>query len=244
VTRPIADALAQALNVIHAWTGSYGVAIVLLTLAIKLVLHPLTRKSLRSMKAMQALAPQMAALREKYRDDPRTLNVEMMNLYRANNVNPFTGCLPQLIQLPVLYALFAMFRRQDLFGGERFLGIALEKVPCTTLFSATCVADLAREPAVLALIVLVGLVTYLQQRMTISDPQQARMFVFMPIMFAVFAASFPVALSIYWIVSTLAYALEYVIVVGPPRPVVPGTAPVAKAAPPVLSQRPKGTKKK
>lgn len=244
MTKPIADALIQALNFFHAWIGSYGVAIVLLTLAIKLVLHPLTRKSLKSMKAMQALAPQMAALREKYRDDPRTMNMETMNLYRANNVNPFAGCLPQLVQLPVLYGLFAALRRPDLFGGEKFLGVALDKVPCSQVFSATCLIDLARQPVLLAIIILVGLTTYLQQRMTIADPQQARMFIFMPIMVAFFAVSFQVALSIYWTVSTLGYLVEYILVVGRPRPVAAGAAPVVKATPPVLPQRPKGTKKK
>ncbi|HTE04034.1 MAG TPA: YidC/Oxa1 family membrane protein insertase, partial [bacterium] len=125
----IANVLVQILNVFHGWIGSYGLAIILLTLVIRLTLHPLTRKSLKSMKAMQALAPQMAVLREKYRDDPRAMNTEMMNLYRANSVNPFSGCLPQLVQLPVLYALFAALRRPDLFGGESFLGLALDKAP-------------------------------------------------------------------------------------------------------------------
>jgi len=98
--KPIADVLVQILNTLHGWIANYGVDIILLTLAMKLVLHPLTRKSLKSMKAMQALAPQLAVLREKYRDDPRAMNTEMMNLYRANSVIPFSGCLPQLVQLP------------------------------------------------------------------------------------------------------------------------------------------------
>src|SRR2546425_54213 len=89
----------------------------------KLVLHPLTRKSLKSMKAMQALAPQLAVLREKYRDDPRAMNTEMMNLYRANSVNPFSGCLPQLVQLPVLHGLVGALRRPTLFGGETLPGL-------------------------------------------------------------------------------------------------------------------------
>src|SRR5438093_8366109 len=115
----------------------------------KLVLHPLTRKSLKSMKAMQALAPQMAVLREKYRDDPRAMNTEMMNLYRANSVNPFSGCLPQLVQLPVLYGLFAALRRPNLFGGEPFLGLALDSPPCRGLSPAACLTSLAHHPVVL-----------------------------------------------------------------------------------------------
>ena len=246
----IANVLVQILNVFHGWIGSYGLAIILLTLVIRLTLHPLTRKSLKSMKAMQALAPQMAVLREKYRDDPRAMNTEMMNLYRANSVNPFSGCLPQLVQLPVLYALFAALRRPDLFGGESFLGLALDKAPvgvagllCPHL-SGACLVALASQPVVLAIVLLVGLTTYLQQRMSITDPQQARMFLFMPVMVAYFALNFQIALSIYWIVSTLVYMLEYFIVVGRPGPVPAGGLAPVKASPPLLPQRPKGTKKK
>jgi len=243
VIAAIANVLVQILNVFHGWIGSYGLAIILLTLVIRLTLHPLTRKSLKSMKAMQALAPQMAVLREKYRDDPRAMNTEMMNLYRANSVNPFSGCLPQLVQLPVLYALFAALRRPDLFGGESFLGLALDKAPCAHL-SGACLIGLASQPVVLVIVLLVGLTTYLQQRMSITDPQQARMFLFMPVMVAYFALNFQIALSIYWIVSTLVYMLEYFIVVGRPGPVPAGGLAPVKASPPLLPQRPKGTKKK
>jgi len=190
------------------------------------------------------LAPQLAVLREKYRDDPRAMNTEMMNLYRANGVNPFSGCLPQLVQLPVLYGLFAALRRPNLFGGETFLGLVLDKVPCQHPFSTTCLVDLARQPVLLAIVVLVGFTTYLQQRMTISDPQQARMFIFMPVMIAFFALSFQVALSIYWAVSTLAYLVEYLVVVGRPRPTAASGPAPSKALPSLLPQRPKGTKKR
>ncbi|MDR7457729.1 MAG: membrane protein insertase YidC, partial [Armatimonadota bacterium] len=112
----IVDLLAVGLGAFHSVTGSYLVAIVLLTIAIRLLLHPLTRKQLRSMKAMQALAPQIEVLRRKYKDDPRQLNVEIMSLYRANNANPLGGCLPLLLQLPILYALFDLLRRPNAFG--------------------------------------------------------------------------------------------------------------------------------
>ena len=238
----IANVLIDILNILHGWVRSYGLAIILLTVVIRAALHPLTRKSLRSMRAMQALAPQMAVLREKYRDDPRAMNTEMMNLYRANNVNPFSGCLPQLVQLPVLYALFAALRRPNLFGAETFLGMALDKAPCPHL-SPSCLIDLVHQPLVLAIILGVGATTYLQQRMSITDPQQARMFLFMPILVAYFALGFQIALSIYWVVSTLVYMLEYYIVVGRPGFVPAGPAP-PKASPPLLPQRPKGTKKR
>ncbi len=233
----IADGLVQLLLFFHGLTGSYGIAIVLLTLVIKLVMHPLTRKSFKAMKAMQALAPQMTVLRERHKSDPRTMNAEMMNLYRTNRVNPFSGCLPQLVQLPVLYGLFAALRRPGLFGGETFLGAGLEQVPS---FGA-----IAAHPLLAIYPLLVGATTYLQQMISITDPQQARMFVFMPIMVAYFATNFQIGLSIYWIVSTLAYMVEYLLVVGRLRPAPAGTVPAPNPNPPqVLSQRPKGTKKK
>lgn len=233
----IADILAQVLRVFFEWSGSYGLAIILLTLAVKLVLHPLTRRQLRSMKEMQYLAPQITVLREKYKGDPQRMNMEVMNLYRAHKVNPFGGCLPLVFQIPVLWGLFAVFRRPDIFNGATFLGVPLDKLPT---FPA-----IAKDPLLAIWPILVGATTYLQSRMSVTDPAQARMFIFMPVLVGWFATQFPVGLSVYWIVSTLAYMLEYYIVVGrltppaPAKPISPEKTPVS-----VLPQRPRGTKKK
>ena len=234
---PIADILAQLMRLFFDLTGSYGLAIILLTLAIKLVLHPLTRTQLRSMKEMQYLAPQIQALREKYRGTPQQMNVEVMNLYRAHKVNPFGGCLPLLLQIPVLYGLFAVLRRENIFNGAAFIGFPLDLVPS---FGA-----ITKEPLLAIWPVLVAVTTYFQQRMSITDPQQARMFIFMPVLVGWFAMAFPIGLSIYWVVSTLAYILEYYIVVGRLTPPV-AAAPIGPDKPPVavLPQRPRGTKKR
>lgn len=209
------DAIVTLLQIVlqafHGVTQNYVMAIVLLTIAIKIVLHPLTRKQLGSMKAMQALAPQMEVLRRKYKGDPKQLNVEVMGLYRANKVNPLGGCLPLLVQLPVLYALFALLRKPGLFGGETLAGVALEAHPTFQV--------IADNPVLALVPLLSGLTTYYQQKMSITDPQQAKMFIFMPIMIAWFSTQFPLGLSVYWISSTVAYIAEYFIVVGPPRPV-------------------------
>ena len=238
VLNAIADVLAQLLLILKGVTGSYLAAIVLLTVAVKVVLHPLTRKQLNSMRAMQALAPQVAALREKYRDDPKTMNTEMMGLYRAHGVNPLGGCLPLLLQMPVLYGLFTMFRRAGIFGHATALGIALDRLPCTEgVFAGACWARMIQEPVLLLIIALVGATTYFQQRMTTTDPQQARLFILFPFMFAVFAVGFPVGLSIYWIVYSLVGMLEYYLVMRLPS-APPPPPPV------ILSQRPKGSKNK
>lgn len=238
----IADVLASILQYLKEFTGSYVAAIALLTVLIKGVLHPLTRKQLQSMRAMQVLAPQMTALREKYRDDPQQLNKEMMALYRAHGVNPLGGCLPVLLQFPILYGLLAMFRRPEIFQDASLLGASLAKTPCSqgpwAILSSGCWQDLVHPPVLLAVVVLVGLTTYLQQRMSVTDPQQARVLVFMPVMFAAFAVSFPLALSIYWTVYSLASIGEYWLVNRLPAMVPPPPAPE------VLPQRPKGSKKK
>ncbi|MDQ7828918.1 MAG: YidC/Oxa1 family membrane protein insertase [Armatimonadota bacterium] len=220
--RPIEDALAAVIHALTAWTGSVGLAVVLMTVLIRLVLHPLTRWSLNSMKRMQALMPQIEVLRRKYKDDPQQANLEIMKLYRSSGANPFTGCLPLFIQFPVLIALFRVLQRQELFAAQTFLGIPLDSRP-----SLSAIAD---NPVLLVIPVLMGVTTYLQQRLSITDPQQARMFVIMPILFAWFSLSFPVGLSLYWIVSTVVYIGEYLLVVGPPRRSASARAPARRAA--------------
>jgi len=233
----IGDVLARVIAIFFARTGSYGLAIILLTVAIKLVLHPLTRKQMKAAKAVQALAPHLVVLREKYKDDPKTLQAETMNLYRSHGVNPLGGCLPSLLQLPVLYGLFTVLRREGIFKSHAFLGIPLDRTPN--------VSNIMQQPVLIVIPLLVGVTTYWQQHLSITDPQQARMMVFMPILIAYFAMSFPFALSLYWIVSTLISVGEYYLVVGRPRPVVvPAETSKRELPRGVLTQRPKGTKKK
>lgn len=222
----IANALGVVLRALHGATGSYIVSILLLTIAVKAILHPLTRKQLKSMKDLQALAPQIEVLRRKYKDDARQLNQEMMSLYRANKVSPFGGCLPLIAQLPVLWALFALFRQTGVFGGETLFGVPLETSAHYNM--------LLQHPLLILIPILTGITTYYQQRMSITDPQQAQMFIFMPffVAFTSIAGWFPLGLSIYWIVSTAAYIVEYYIVVGPPKPigVAPPRAPRSRRA--------------
>jgi YidC/Oxa1 family membrane protein insertase len=218
---PIINALSAVLRFLYGITHEYTLAIVLLTLLVKLVLHPLTRVQLRSMKAMQALAPDVAVLRGKYRDDPKTLNQEIMALYRARQVSPFSGCLPTIVQMPVLWALFQLLARKGLFGEATVFGIPwirLDEAPWAKLSQA-----LPNHPEWLLLIVfpaLVAFTTWRQQRLTVTDPQQAKMFAFMPALVGVFAVNYQVGLSVYWIVSTTAYIGEYLWVVGRPQAIV------------------------
>lgn len=243
----IFDAIGDVLAVGIAWcyrlTGSYGIAIILLTIAIKVVLHPLTRKQLRSMRAMQALAPQIAVLRGKYKEDPKTLQAETMKLYRTAGVNPLGGCLPMILQLPVFYGLFNVLRREKIFVAPgavvtaTFLGIRLDRVPG--------VESVLHEPWLVLIPLLVGLTMYWQQHISMTDPAQAKMMMFMPVVIGWTSLLFPFALSIYWIVSTLISVGEYYLVVGKAKPIPVGIPVEKREAPPgVLSQRPKGAKKR
>ncbi len=211
----IMDAFARALKELYGLTGSYVAAIILLTAAIRLLLHPLTRKQLGSMKVMQALAPQIEVLRRKYKEDPKRLNAEVMNLYRANKANPFGGCLPLLIQFPILIALYRVIVNAGEFGGEMLFGVALNKSPELAVILA--------HPLLALIPILNGLTSYFQQQVSVTDPQQAKMFIFMPFFLAFMSLQFPIALSVYWIASTTLYIVEYLIVVG--RPKRAGVAP-------------------
>ncbi|HET7265158.1 MAG TPA: YidC/Oxa1 family membrane protein insertase [bacterium] len=235
---PFVPWLGSALAALYRLTHDYTLSVILLTLIVKAVIHPLTRVQLRSMKAMQVLTPHMEQLRRKHKDDPKSLNQEMMALYRAHNVNPMMGCLPMIVQLPVLWGLFALLSNRALFGNATVIGmpwLGLAERPMQRVLEA-----LPSHPIyLLALIfpVLVGGTTWYQQRMSMTDPTQARLFVFMPIMFGYFALNYAVGLSIYWIVSTAAYVGEYFLVVGRPSPMV-AAPPKSQAAAQARSSTP------
>ncbi len=110
----IADILKYPLDLFYNLVGNYGIAIILLTILIKVIVFPLTRKSYESMSRLQELSPKMNELREKYKDNPKKLNMEMAELYRREGVNPLGGCLPQLLQLPIMFALYILL--QEHFG--------------------------------------------------------------------------------------------------------------------------------
>ncbi len=238
--QPIIDALHNLLQFFYGFTHDYTLSIVLMTLLIKLVLHPLTRVQLRSMKAMQVLAPHMEALKRKYKEDPKALNQEMMALYRAHNVNPMMGCLPMLVQMPVLWALFRLLYTKDLFGNATVDGLPLRLDAIPSLPEVFAAFPAHPERLLLLVIpLLVALSTWYQQRMSVTDPQQARMFVFMPIMIGYFATLYPIGLSIYWIVSTVAYIGEYYLVVGRPHPMA-SAPPKSQAQGSGTSSKPQG----
>jgi YidC/Oxa1 family membrane protein insertase len=189
------------MNWIHQYVGNYGVAIILLTVVSKVLFYPLTVKGMRSMKAMQALAPQINALRSKYKSDPQRLQRETMELYRANKVNPMGGCLPMLAQAPIFYALYLALSVSPELQNAPFICFG-------RLFNVELwICDLAGPDPTYILPILMGITMFIQQKMTptTGDPAQARMMLFMPVVFTLMFLIYPIAsgLALYWAVSNV-----------------------------------------
>ncbi len=206
----IARPLKIALKFFYGYLGNYGFAIVLLTVCIKAIFWPLTQKSYRSMKDMQKLQPQMQKLRTKHGKDKTKLNQEMMALYKENRVNPFGGCLPMLVQIPVFFALY-----QVLLGGVElrhapFMLWITDLSAADTLISDALGLGFALGP----LPVIMGFTMFIQQKMspTNMDPMQAKIMLFMPVFFTFIFLSFPSGLVIYWLINNLlTIAQQYLI---------------------------------
>jgi len=202
---PIAKLLLNLLNWIHGHLpfGGYGLAIILLTLVVRIVFWPLTHKSALSMKKMQKLAPEVTALKEKFKDNPQKQQQEMLLLYRENKVNPMSGCLPILVQFPVFIALFFVIRSAVELRYESFLWIRDLSEP-ENLFVDILPFGINLLPFGMAATML------LQQRMmpTTADPAQQKIMKFMPLMMLVFMYRMPAGLMLYWSTSNLLAILQ------------------------------------
>lgn len=191
----IARPLLSVLKFFYSYVGNWGIAIILLTCIIKLLFWPLTQKSYKSMKSMQSLQPEMQKLREKYKNNKEQLNKEIMALYRTNRVNPMGGCLPMIVQIPVFFALYKV-----LLGT-----IALRHAPFVFW-----IQDLSVKDPYYITPIIMGATMFIQQRMTPStmDPVQAKVFMFMPIIFTFMFLNFPSGLVLYWMVNNLLTILQ------------------------------------
>jgi YidC/Oxa1 family membrane protein insertase len=187
------------LNWVYRHVGNYGVAIILLTVVSKILFFPLTVKSMRSMKAMQALQPQINALRSKHRSDPQRLQRETLELYRAHKVNPMGGCLPMVAQVPVFYALYLALSVSVELQNAGFL--CFGRMFGTDLW----ICDLATHDPTYVLPILMGVTMFIQQKITptSADPRQAKMMLFMPVVFTFMFLNLPSGLVLYWTVSNV-----------------------------------------
>jgi len=214
LTKPIFYALLYINNVVM----NFGISIILLTMAIKLVFFPLANKSYTSMSRMKKLTPQMTKLRERFKDDKTRLNQEMMELYKREKVNPAAGCLPILIQIPVFFALYKVLfvniemRHAPFFGWIQDLSAA----DPTSIFNLFGLIPWTPPDFLMIGVwpLIMGISMYLQQKLNPqpTDPMQAKIFQFLPIMFTFMLARFPAGLVIYWAVNnTLSMAQQWAI---------------------------------
>jgi len=187
------------MNWVYDYVGNYGIAIILLTIVSKVLFYPLTVKSLRSMKAMQALQPQINALRAKHQKDPQRLQRETMELYRKHGANPLGGCLPMVAQVPIFYALYIALSVAVELQNAAFLCFG-------TFFGKNLwICDLAAYDPTYVLPILMGITMFVQQKLqpTVGDPRQAKMMLMMPIVFTFMFLNLPSGLVLYWTVSNV-----------------------------------------
>jgi YidC/Oxa1 family membrane protein insertase len=197
--------LLSFLNWLERYSFNYGWAIVILTILLRIVFWYPNHKSYKSMKDMAKLQPKVAKLREKYKDDKETMNKELMALYRTFKVNPMAGCLPMVIQLPVFIALYNV------------LGYAIELrhasfLPTLPFTNIVWLADLSAKDPLLITPIVMGATMFFQQKMTPStgDPTQAKMMMFLPLIFTFMFLNFASGLVVYWLVNNvLSIAQQY-----------------------------------
>lgn len=188
------SAISWLLFAMHHLTGNFGVAIILATVVIKIILLPLTLKQDKSMRSMKKLQPELEKIKKQYKDNPQMVQQKTMELYKENKVNPAGGCLPLLIQLPILWALFGVLRDTN-------------TVPQNATFLWM---HLVNPDPYYILPILNGVVSFLQQKLMGSsdNPQMKNMMYIFPIMMVFISYKMPAGLQIYWLVSSVAAVVQ------------------------------------
>lgn len=183
IIKPFSLAVLWILVNLHKVIPNYGLVIIVFTILLKFLFHPLTHKSVTSAAKMQELQPKMAALKEKFKKDSQRMNQEIMKLYKEQGANPLGGCLPLLLQMPVFYGLFIVFRSTIELRGANFI---------------FWLNDLSQMDKYYILPIIMAVTMFWQQKMTIKDPKQMVMVYMMPVLFFFLFKSFPAGLTLYW----------------------------------------------
>ena len=195
----IAIPMLYILNFLYDIFHNYGIAIIILTIIVKILTLPLTIKSMVSMKEMTKLQPKMMELREKYKNDPAKLNQLTMQLYKEHNVNPFSGCFPLLLQIPIFFALYKALLLSLELKGAPFFG---------------WIVDLSAKDPYYITPILMGIAMFIQQKMTPStaDPVQQKIFLAMPIIFTFLFINFQSGLVLYWLTNNILSIIQQYII--------------------------------
>jgi YidC/Oxa1 family membrane protein insertase len=230
---PISRFFADILNFFNSFTHNWTLSVILLTVAFRIVVLPLSFKQTKSMIAMQKVQPQLKEIQKKYKDDREKMGQEMMKLYKENKVSPFGGCLPLLIQLPILFALFDVLHSVNKYFtysqvknvSFSFLGIGNVLATGSTMWRGGTINffnPVTGKPApihytgheylaVIVLILLSVITGYVSSKMMMTDPQQSKFMMIMPLMLGVFAWILPAGVTIYIIVvNVLTMAQQWV----------------------------------
>lgn len=198
--RPITEYVFIPLfHFLHLFIPNYGLVIIIFSIIIKLALHPLTKTSMRSMRNMQKLQPLMKEMKEKYKNDPQQMNVQTMKLYKDYGVNPAGGCLPMVIQLPILYALYSLFSASIELRHAPFVGWITDLSVPDVLISLPISLPLLGN-YISGLTMAMGITMFVQQRQTVTDPTQKAMIWMMPIFMTIMFNHFPAGLNLYYFV--------------------------------------------
>jgi YidC/Oxa1 family membrane protein insertase len=196
----VSQFLLSAMNTLHSilW-NSYAAAIIVLTLCIKTGMWPLQNKATNSMKKMQVLQPKMTELREKYKDDPTRMNQELMKLYKEYGVNPFSGCLPMVVQIPIFFGFYAMLGTAIELRNSKFLWVQDLSQPDTVWH----IPGLGFPVNILPLCMAATMLWQMSLTPKSGDAVQQRVFMFVPLIFIFFCYNFASALALYWTVQNL-----------------------------------------
>jgi len=211
------------LNIFHKITANYGIAIILLTIFSKVIVYPITRKGYKSMKKMQELQPQMKEIQEKYRDDPKKMNRAVMRLYKENNVNPMSGCIPWIPQLPIFWALISTLRNSIELRAATFIPFIASDLsaPADAIFTIPGLSfiPLLGTPAglpirILPILNIAG--TFLQQRVTgagaAGGGSQQKFMKFLPLIFVLLFYNWAAGFILYWLCNNIFITVEQYIV--------------------------------
>ncbi|MEE4165659.1 MAG: membrane protein insertase YidC [Desulfocapsaceae bacterium] len=203
----IARPMLYLLNWLYNIFGNYGIAIILVTVILKALFWPITQKGLKSMKNMQKLQPKMVKIKEKYKDDAARMNQEVMNLYKTYKVNPLGGCLPMVLQIPVFFSLYKVLLQSIELRHAPFMLWITDLSAPDRLYIGFDIPYLGGLPV---LTLLMGASMFLQQKMTptTADPTQAKIMMFLPVIFTFMFLNFASGLVLYWFVNNLLSILQ------------------------------------
>ncbi|HDZ58860.1 MAG TPA: membrane protein insertase YidC, partial [Ignavibacteriales bacterium] len=209
IVRPIAEyVLLPLFNFLHGFIPNYGFVIIVFSLVIKLVVYPLTKQSYQSMKKMQLLQPKIQELKEKYKDDQQKQSKETMKLYKTYGVNPAGGCLPMLLQMPIFIALWGLFRTAIELRQQPFIFWIKDLSQPDVIYNLGFKLPMFGIQEISGLALLMGITTFIQQKMTMKDPKQQSMVYIMPVFLTILFMSFPSGLNLYYFLFNLFSILQ------------------------------------